>query len=241
MTLRTLLLLAGLVFFVGLCGGLLNALRAGQHKGIGPAKVALSNAGGGGTGQEPEAGWQPGLLLNTLTGGIAAVLSWGLYGPLAELNVLTIGADTTESYVTTLSGLVGAFFVGYSGSRWLSAESDKSVLKTSSSAVGDSAATAASGAATAASGAATVASNAADLVEAAAAQDPQLIARANQLRDTAEQVSNQAQQLQGQSEQLKVQAQTINVGQTPLNVLSTARAITKSADEIATIGEQQMP
>src|SRR5918997_6965450 len=101
MTLQTLLLLAGLVFFVGLCGGLLNALRAGQHKGIGPAKVALSNAGGGGTGQEPEAGWQPGLLLNTLTGGIAAVLSWSLYGPLAQFNVLNLGATIVEDYVMT--------------------------------------------------------------------------------------------------------------------------------------------
>ena len=202
-----------------------------------PATVQMSGAGGSEADQQPAAGWQPGLLLNTFTGGIAAVLSWGLYGPLAESNLLNLGAIPAEINVLTPSALVGAFFVGYGRSRWLSTEADKRVLKTSNSVTGDSAATVASGAATAANGAATLASNAAELAMAAAAENPHLKDQASQLKNAVGQVRDQAQELQEQSEQIKEQAQAINAGQTVQNILNTAQGITKRAGKVEKSGD----
>ncbi|MDQ2761441.1 MAG: hypothetical protein M3Y17_13730 [Actinomycetota bacterium] len=60
----------------------------------------------------------------------AAVVSWGLYGPYAN-NVLVGKQSSTNSqnFVLTLSSVVGAFLVGIGGSRYLTNQVDKNLLK----------------------------------------------------------------------------------------------------------------
>lgn len=70
---------------------------------------------------------QPGGIGNAFIGGIAAVVSWGLYGPFAGAAILPSTAHPAGSLV--LSALVGAILVGISGARWLSNEADKRLLR----------------------------------------------------------------------------------------------------------------
>jgi len=73
---------------------------------------------------------RPGFLYCVFTGGAAALLSWALYGPLAQINLLNVSGATQE-YAMTLASVGGAFLVGMGGARWLSAEADKTLLQTS--------------------------------------------------------------------------------------------------------------
>jgi hypothetical protein len=217
MTLGSLGLLALIVFVSGLAGGFFNALRT-DNGNPGPVTVPLVAAagadGGGGAAQQqpqagqPPAGWRPGLVLNALTGGAAAVLSWALYGPLAGLNILN-PSESTQQYAMTLSAIGGAFFVGFGGARWLSAEADKRILQTSNSVIGDAASTAADNAAGVSGNAAEISNNAADVAAraaevanaaAAAPQDPQLQAGAQEVAAQAQQISDQAQQVVEQAQ-----------------------------------------
>lgn len=82
--------------------------------------------------------YRPGFLGNVLIGAVAATVSWGLYGPLAS--VLIAGAKnaleanaSTGNVGLTLSSLVGAVMVGIAGSRWLTNEVDKNLLKAAAS------------------------------------------------------------------------------------------------------------
>lgn len=74
---------------------------------------------------------RPGYLGNVVTGAIAAGISWGLYGPAADLAILRMGAPPAAAEVASLSlsALVGAALVGIGGARWLSNEVDKRLLK----------------------------------------------------------------------------------------------------------------
>jgi hypothetical protein len=80
---------------------------------------------------------RPGFIGNILIGAISAGISWGLYGPMA--NILVAGSRTAlsqnpvESYGVTLSSLVGAVLVGVGGARWLTNEVDKNLLKAAAS------------------------------------------------------------------------------------------------------------
>jgi len=70
---------------------------------------------------------RPGVLGNVFTGALAAALSWGLYGPLADFDV-TAGAGGPPVKLT-LFVLAGAVVVGMAGARWLTGEIDKRLLK----------------------------------------------------------------------------------------------------------------
>jgi hypothetical protein len=72
---------------------------------------------------------RPGFLYSVITGGFAALLSWALYGPLAQINLLNLG-EATQQYAMTLAAVGGAFLVGMGGARWLSAEADKAIYQT---------------------------------------------------------------------------------------------------------------
>ncbi len=106
------------VFLAGALGGLVNALLS-DNGFILPKKVT-------GTGI-----YQPGGVSNVLLGGVAAVLSWGLYGPLASYLIggtteaLATGAPPPDRLGITLTGLAGAVVVGIGGARWLTNEVDK--------------------------------------------------------------------------------------------------------------------
>ena len=252
MTLGSLGILAVIVFVSGVIGGFFNGLRT-DNGNFGSVTVPLGDAagagGGGGAAQQqppagqppagqPPAGWRPGLGLNMLTGGAAALLSWALYGPLAGLNILNL-SEATQQYAMTLSAIGGAFFVGFGGARWLSAEADKRILQTSNNVIGDAASTAAGNAAGVSGNAAEISNTAADVAAkaaevataaATATNNPQLEANAQQvraqaqeIRDQAQQIGEQAQGIQGQSQQLKDVADQIKVAETPAKVLDIAQ------------------
>lgn len=72
---------------------------------------------------------RPGFLGNVLIGGIAAGVSWGLYGPLANAVIFPLGGAKTTDVNIALATLVGAVLVGIGGARWLTNEVDKKLLK----------------------------------------------------------------------------------------------------------------
>ncbi len=80
---------------------------------------------------------RPGYLGNVLVGAVAAGISWGLYGPLANYFVAgaaeAIKTNPTSGFGVTLSALVGAVLVGVGGARWLTNEVDKNLLRAAAS------------------------------------------------------------------------------------------------------------
>jgi hypothetical protein len=62
-------------------------------------------------------------LVNVITGFAAALVSWGLYGS-AAIGALGIFGDMHVSLLT-ISSLLGAFGIGFSGSSWLTTHADK--------------------------------------------------------------------------------------------------------------------
>jgi hypothetical protein len=67
---------------------------------------------------------RPGWLGNAMIGGVAAVVSWSLYGPQSARSILSWSSDSLP-----LSAFGGAILVGVAGSRWLSNEVDKTLLR----------------------------------------------------------------------------------------------------------------
>ena len=77
---------------------------------------------------------RPGYIGNVLVGSVAALVSWGLYGPLSAFPVVgtaeALAANVSPEKVgLPLSSLVGALMVGVGGARWLSSEVDKNLLR----------------------------------------------------------------------------------------------------------------
>jgi len=105
------------VFAAGAIGGLANLLLAGD--GFHLPKY------------DPPTGiYLPGFLGNIAIGGIAAIVSWGLYGPFSA--TVIIGAGRLEGHddpSVTLASLVGAILVGTGGARWLASEVDKRLFR----------------------------------------------------------------------------------------------------------------
>src|SRR5215472_15863234 len=73
----------------------------------------------------------PGALLNVLVGGMAAITSWALYGSGAAIELASSGATPREVISLRLPALAGALVVGIAGSKWLTNEADKTLLKQS--------------------------------------------------------------------------------------------------------------
>ena len=88
-----------IVFGVGMLGGFINALLSDN----------------GFVWPKYETGiLRPGFLGNMLIGGVAAAISWSLYGPLASLPIASVGSvDTTQPLKgdLTLAALGGAILV----------------------------------------------------------------------------------------------------------------------------------
>lgn len=116
-------LITVVVFVAGGVGGAVNALMS--DNGFVLPKSADTNDG---------RIVRPGFLGNILIGGIAAAISWGLYGPFAAYPLIggTAGANS-EHVMLTLSALVGAVLVGVGGARWLTNEVDKTLLRAAAS------------------------------------------------------------------------------------------------------------
>ncbi|MSR56714.1 MAG: hypothetical protein EXS05_03465 [Planctomycetaceae bacterium] len=111
----------GTIFGAGALGGLVNALMADKIKLMPGSETA------GDTHY-----YYPGLIGNLVVSGVAAVVSWGLYGPFASANIIGPATDT-QSLSVTYAAFVGAILVGMAGARWLSNEVDKTMLRTAAS------------------------------------------------------------------------------------------------------------
>jgi hypothetical protein len=77
---------------------------------------------------------RPGYFGNVMIGAVAALISWGLYGPLSSMIIVSTGkateANTTPAPVgLTLASFVGAILVGIGGAKWLTNEVDKKLLR----------------------------------------------------------------------------------------------------------------
>ncbi|WP_250125664.1 hypothetical protein [Chroococcidiopsis sp. CCMEE 29] len=117
-----------LVFLAGALGGVVNALLS-ENGFILPKKIPVNASNGVSI-------WRPGYLGNILIGAVAAIVSWGLYGPFSSAYLFG-SSPTSETEITkfglTLSAFVGAILVGVGGAKWLSDEVDKRLLKAAAS------------------------------------------------------------------------------------------------------------
>lgn len=71
--------------------------------------------------------WRPGWYAHIIVGAVAALVVWGLYGPLAAFDVLN--PDVTRPPSFKLGELVGAITVGLAGGQILSSMAEKSAEK----------------------------------------------------------------------------------------------------------------
>ena len=114
-----------LVVLAGLIGGAINALLS-DNGFLMPRPQSV----GGGT------IYRPGFLGNMLIGAVSSFVSWALYGPLANVVIAGPAAALNEGGAVvpgiTLSSLGGAVLVGVAGSRWLTNEVDKAMLRDAS-------------------------------------------------------------------------------------------------------------
>jgi hypothetical protein len=111
-----------LVALMGALGGVVNALLSDNGFFL-PKRLKVDE-------QEII---RPGFLGNTLIGAASSFISWALYGPLASVIIAGMpnGTATNSGAATgvTLSSLGGAVLIGIAGSRWLTNEIDKTILK----------------------------------------------------------------------------------------------------------------
>jgi hypothetical protein len=81
---------------------------------------------------------RPGFLTNALVGGIAALVSWGLYGPLSVYLLIgtsgALGSNREAAEIgLSLASFAGAILIGIGGARWLSDQVDKALLRATAS------------------------------------------------------------------------------------------------------------
>ena len=112
-----------IIFVFGAIGGVVNALLS-DNGFILPRKEEQNNT----------RIIRPGFLVNIFIGGIAALVSWGLYGPFAEVFIIGGTIDPQAgSTGLSLSSVIGALLVGVGGARWLTNEVDKKLLRAAAS------------------------------------------------------------------------------------------------------------
>jgi cytochrome c biogenesis protein CcdA len=104
-----------IIFGAGVVGGTINALISDNGFAL-PTRT--------------EGILRPGWLGNAFIGGVAAVVSWSLYGPLAGMPIVAAtGGKSIATGDLTLAAIGGAILVGVAGARWLSNEVDKKLLR----------------------------------------------------------------------------------------------------------------
>jgi len=107
------------VFAAGAVGGAINALLADNGFIIRPfmeRRVQGAHI------------IHPGFVGNVLIGAVAAVVSWGLYGPFASMDLLE-----REALSLTPSTFASSILVGVAGAKWLTSEVDKRLLRVAAS------------------------------------------------------------------------------------------------------------
>ncbi|MCX5052089.1 MULTISPECIES: hypothetical protein [unclassified Streptomyces] len=73
---------------------------------------------------------RPGVVGNVLLGAFAAVVSWGLYGPLKDAVLLGTAPAGEVTASLTVTALIGALLAGVGGARIITSEVDKRFLRT---------------------------------------------------------------------------------------------------------------
>jgi hypothetical protein len=112
-----------IIFVFGAVGGVVNALLS-DNGFILPRKEEQNNT----------RIIRPGFLVNIFIGGIAALVSWGLYGPFAGVFIIGGNIDPNAGITgLSLSSVIGGLLVGVSGARWLTNEVDKKLLRAAAS------------------------------------------------------------------------------------------------------------
>jgi hypothetical protein len=110
------------IFAAGAVGGIVNALMT-DNGFLMPRQESVRDT----------TIYRPGFLGNLIIGGVGALVSWGLYGPLSayQLFSTSVGLDATNwgTGGVSLASLVGAILIGVSGARWLTNEVDKTLLR----------------------------------------------------------------------------------------------------------------
>ncbi|UJB73024.1 hypothetical protein HRE53_30305 (plasmid) [Acaryochloris sp. 'Moss Beach'] len=79
--------------------------------------------------------WIPGFIGNAFTGAMAALISWGLYSSGSSIELAPGAADNPEVSLT-VGSVTAAILVGVGGTRWLSNEVDKKLLRQAASEAG---------------------------------------------------------------------------------------------------------
>jgi len=122
----TLWVLLAIIFLAGAAGGVINAWMSDNGFMLPRTEESGENRV-----------IRPGFLGNIITGGVAACVSWGLYGPFAPAYIVGGPAPGAEAAALglTLSSLVGVVLVGVGGARWLTNEVDKKLLRAAGTAL----------------------------------------------------------------------------------------------------------
>jgi hypothetical protein len=111
----TIVWIACIIFVAGCVGGLLNAFFPGQELVF----PRIQRVGG-------RRVLRPGAIGNMAVGGVAALVLWGLYGPHAEITVLTDGSGEPAPHITLRLGQIfAALMTGLAGGRILTTEAEK--------------------------------------------------------------------------------------------------------------------
>ncbi|MEA2344744.1 MAG: hypothetical protein QOF63_2913 [Thermoanaerobaculia bacterium] len=104
--------IAIVIIVCGGIGGFANALNAGD--------LHLPH-------RQPGNVYSPGWIGNVIIGSVAAVVLWGLYGPMAK--VVLIGESAAAVHVSmTFADVAGAILTGIGGARILSNEVEKKAM-----------------------------------------------------------------------------------------------------------------
>jgi len=74
---------------------------------------------------------QPGVVGNMVVGAVAAVVSWGLYGPLSSATISVHPGAASPEIGMSVSSLVGSILMGMGGARWLTQEAHMRLWKAS--------------------------------------------------------------------------------------------------------------
>ena len=110
--------IALLVAAAGFVGGLINAILT-DGGFVAPAVQTLADG---------RRIWRPGWLGTAAVGSAAALVLWGLYGPLATVMIVGEPLPGTARPALSVFGLIGAFLSGMGGGRVLTSEVDKHLL-----------------------------------------------------------------------------------------------------------------
>jgi hypothetical protein len=123
--------IALLVAAAGFAGGLINAILT-DGGFVAPQVQTLSDG---------RRIWRPGWLGTAVVGSAAALVLWGLYGPLATVMIVGEPLPGTARPALSVFGLIGAFLSGMGGGRVLTSEVDKHLLNVAKTELSKSVAT----------------------------------------------------------------------------------------------------